>query len=168
MKSLFYFCFIVISSMSLAQEFNNTVIDSASGKPMLVGNCTLEAFTDTSFNWWWNSNYNMYDVDLNSVDSFSDKLSDIDITIVMGTWCSDSRREVPRFIKILEEASYDLEKLKIISVNRDKQCKDIDIKNLKIELVPTMIFYQNGEELGRIVESPQQTLETDILKIVTG
>jgi hypothetical protein len=33
-------------------------------------------------------------------------------------------------------------------------------------LVPTIIFYENGKELGRIVESPEKTLETDILKIL--
>jgi len=168
MKSLFSFFLLLIGSITSAQDFNTTVVDSESGKPMLVGNCTLEAFKDTSFSWWWNSGYNIYDVDLNSVDSFAEELFDVDITVVMGTWCSDSRREVPRLVKILEEAGYDLQKLKIISVDRDKQCNEVNIKDLKIELVPTVIFYENGKELGRIVESPQQSLETDILKIIEG
>ncbi len=160
------FTFFVLCSISFAQEFNTTVVDSKSGKPMLVGNCTIKAFKDSSFSWWWDSSYKLYDVDKNTVNKFADKLSDVDITIVMGTWCSDSRREVPHFIKILKEANYDTNKLKIICVDRDKLAGEIDINDLKIELVPTLIFYRNKKEIGRIVESPDKTLESDILKIL--
>ena len=38
--------------------------------------------------------------------------------------------------------------------------------DLDIELVPTFIFYRNGEELGRIVETPEDTLEKDLAEIV--
>ncbi|MEM1407485.1 MAG: hypothetical protein AAGG59_11970, partial [Bacteroidota bacterium] len=37
-----------------------------------------------------------------------------------------------------------------------------------IHRVPTFIFHKNGEEIGRIVESPKESLEVDMLKIVTG
>ena len=36
-----------------------------------------------------------------------------------------------------------------------------------VEAVATIIFKRNGVELGRIVESPEITLEEDILRIVT-
>lgn len=159
---------LVFCSVSLAQEFNKTVVDSESGKPMLVGNCNLEAFKDTSFSWWWNSSYKLYDVDTATVNEFADKLSNLDITIVMGTWCSDSRTEVPHFIKILNEADYNTDKLKIICVDRDKKENDVDIGDLQIELVPTMIFYKDGKEIGRIVETPYDSLEKDMLKILKG
>ncbi len=47
------------------------------------------------------------------------------------------------------------------------QTKDkLDITNLKIERVPTIIFYRNGVELGRITETPVQSLEKDMEVIV--
>jgi thiol-disulfide isomerase/thioredoxin len=159
---------LVFCSVSLAQEFNKTVVDSESGKPMLVGNCNLEAFKDTTFSWWWNSSYKLYDVDTATVNEFADEFSNLDITIVMGTWCSDSRTEVPHFIKILDEADYNTDRLKIIGVDRDKKENDVDIGDLQIELVPTMIFYKDGKEIGRIVETPYDSLEKDMLKILKG
>ena len=43
---------------------------------------------------------------------------------------------------------------------------EVDIEDLNIELVPTFIIYKKGEEIGRIVETPYDTLEEDIWKIV--
>ena len=85
-----------------AQQFNTITIDEKTDKPMLIGYTTLEAFNDTSFSWWWNSAYNMYEVDSVDVEELKVNLEDVDIRIVMGTWCSDSRTEVPHFYKILD------------------------------------------------------------------
>jgi len=167
MRNLFLLI-IFLCPLITAQEFNSTVIDSESGKPMLTGYCNLDAFKDTSFSWWWNSSYNLYDVDINIVDEFAEELSDVDIKIILGTWCSDSRREVPHLIKILEETGYPVDHIIMIAVNRDRVCNGIETNKLNIELVPTFIFYRNGKEIGRIVESPAESLEFDIQKILHG
>jgi hypothetical protein len=52
---------------------------------------------------WYYEEFNSYEPDielLNNLES-SGGLAGVDITIVMGTWCSDSRREVPRFTSFL-------------------------------------------------------------------
>ena len=41
--------------------------------------------------------------------------------------------------------------------------KDLDIFN-----IPTYIFKKNGKEINRIVEFPVETLEKDVLKILSG
>ena len=86
----------------------------------------------------------------------------------MGTWCSDSRREVPRFYKIMDSTGYDSNKINLIMVGR--QLKDITgaVAKYNVELVPTIIFYENGAEKGRIVEAPKETLEKDIVSILKG
>jgi thiol-disulfide isomerase/thioredoxin len=149
-----------------AQDTNKVVIDESSEKPMLIGNTTREAFEDSSFAWWYDSGYEFYEPDTALIDSFQDKLLETDITAVIGTWCSDSRRELPSFLKILDYAGYPDEMLKLISVDRDKQAEDIDVSELNIELVPTFIFYLDGEEIGRIEESPVETLEEDMKNIL--
>jgi hypothetical protein len=40
------------------------------------------------------------------------------------------------------------------------------VKALKIERIPTFIFYRNGREIGRIVENPKTEMLEDILAIV--
>lgn len=153
---------LLFSFIGFAQTVNQQVIDQKSGKAMLVGICDRDAFQDTSFAWWFNSEYENYDIDKEALTNVKMDTEFHSITIVMGTWCSDSRREVPRFYKILDFLKFPSEKVKLILVDRKKEAPDVDISYLKIELVPTMIFYNDGLEIGRIIESPKETLEKDI------
>ena len=38
-------------------------------------------------------------------------LKDVSVLCFMGTWCGDSRRETPRFYKIMEAANFDLKRI---------------------------------------------------------
>jgi thiol-disulfide isomerase/thioredoxin len=176
------FAILLISGFLFAQDENlkapidstgskqaaqiNKIIKSESGNPMLIGDCTREAFNDTSFSGWWMSEYDLYNVDSTSLKEIESALKYVNIKIVMGTWCSDSRREVPRFFKILDAVNYPSGKVGIICVDENKNTGDDELSELKIELVPTIIFSQNGNELGRIVEAPEDTLEKDMIKIL--
>ncbi len=165
--------FLIITGVLLcpnlyAQEFDTITTDDETDKPMLIGYTTLEAFNDTSFSWWWNSAYNMYEVDSTAAEELKVKLEDVDIKIVMGTWCSDSRTEVPHFYKILDEINYPKEKVTLINVNRDKQGLENEVEGLDINFVPTFMLYRAGEEIGRIIEMPYETLEKDMLELVSA
>ena len=142
--------------------------DALSGNPMLLGYVNRAAFKDTSFSWWFNSMYDIYNVDTTTADKIAGKIKDVNIEIVMGTWCSDSRREVPRLFKILDYINYPSDNVKILTVGRDKEGMGDQTKGLNIELVPTIIFYKDGKEIGRIIESPKVSLEKDMLKILNG
>ena len=53
-------------------------------------------------------------------------------------------------------------------VSEDKDTPEGLEEGMDIQYVPTIILFKNGEELGRIVESPVETLEKDLLKIAKG
>ncbi len=110
--------------------------------------------------------YEMYQVDVETAEQLKDNWDNVEITLVMGTWCSDSRREVPRFYKILDEIGYPFEIINLIGVNRDKAGLADEVDGMEIHFIPTIIFYGNGNELGRIVEMPYESLEKDMLEIV--
>jgi thiol-disulfide isomerase/thioredoxin len=158
---LFLFSFSV-----MAQEINKISIDSKSGKPMLIGPCDRNAFADTNFAWWFNSGYKFYNPDTSSISNLKKIETDYEITIVMGTWCSDSRREVPRFYKITDALNLSNENIKLLNVDRKKAGDSVNVDSLDIKSVPTFIIYSNGKEIGRIVETPEETLEKDLAKIL--
>ncbi len=160
----------LLSSVSFiaAQDSNKVVQDIETGKPMLIGPCSREAFSDTSFAWWFKSEYEQYKPDSVTVREIEYNYDGTKTTIVMGTWCSDSHEQVPRFFKVMDEAGYPPDHVKIICVNREKKDSSGVVDSLNIELVPTFIFYKEGKELGRIVETPKQNIEEDIYEILTG
>lgn len=111
-------------------------------------------------------NYAAANIDQQSVDMIKLLHTDVDIIVVLGTWCSDSKREVPRFLKIIELAEIPSSRLKFYGVDRTKKSSDGLTEQYHIELVPTFIFLKQGDEVGRIVESPRTTLEADMLAIL--
>lgn len=92
---------------------------------------------------------------------------DLSIQIVLGTWCPDSRREVPRFMKIIDLIGFPSAKITFIGVDNSKQAPLGDYDKLEIERVPTFIFLRNKVEAGRIIENPVTSLEQDMLNILT-
>jgi len=99
------------------------------------------------------------------IDELSEIVSSkkIDILVVFGTWCSDSRREIPRFYKIIDNIGVNESDIKLVAVDRKKTAKGDLLGTIVIEKVPTFFFYENGKEIGRIIEVPTLTLEEDIL-----
>jgi thiol-disulfide isomerase/thioredoxin len=89
-----------------------------------------------------------------------------EVLVFFGGWCSDSKREVPHFLKIADRAGFPPGAMKFYSLDRSKKSPDGLTEQFGITLVPTFIFLRNGGEVGRIVESPRSTLEQDILEIL--
>lgn len=92
----------------------------------------------------------------------------VEIVMLFGTWCGDSRSEVPKFLNVLDAASNRNFSLRMYAVDRSKKdCDGLSEKH-QITRVPTMVFLRDGKELGRIVEYPKTAVEEDFLGIVAG
>ncbi len=171
MNRLFIFIMaLLVSQISLSQSVNQLTKD-ARGRDLLLGEITKEGFTSNSFNSWFSKNYEAYEPDAAIIQKLKKKLKKHSITIFMGTWCGDSKREVPKFFKLLEAANFPEEKLRVIGVNNArahyKKAPNGEEKGLNIHRVPTFIVYnKRGKEIGRIVEHAVESLEADLLKIV--
>jgi thiol-disulfide isomerase/thioredoxin len=86
----------------------------------------------------------------------------------MGTWCPDSRREVPRFMRVLTVIGFPADKAELIGVDNSKIAPVENYASLDIKRVPTFIVYKNNIEVGRIIENPATSLEQDMVNILTG
>ena len=140
--------------------------DEKNGEPLILGYCPARAMNDSVFFNTWTTEYNNYQPDYETLDSLEGKLEDITIKIVFRSTCSDSREQLPRLFKILNELNYNINTITLIGVNREKQGLSNETEGLELELVPTIIFYKNGNEIGRIVETPVESLEKDLLKVL--
>jgi len=86
--------------------------------------------------------------------------------VFLGTWCGDSRREVPRFLRILDDAGVEHSHVRLYNLDRSKTSGDGLTERWAIERVPTFIVLRHGREVGRIVERPRSTLEGDVLSLL--
>lgn len=164
------FSILFCSQIALSQSINSIVTDEKGDKKML-GIINKQGLQQTPFNTWFEPNYDNYLVNKKVVSKLKDSLSQYTIKVFLGTWCGDSKKEVPQFYSILDAAKFPKNRLEVIAVDKSqeayKQAPNHEEKGLNIHRVPTFIFYRNGEEVNRIVEHPVETLERDMLHIVT-
>jgi len=117
---------------------------------------------------WFLKGYDDYMIKSDVVNILTDIPKDnLSIKIVMGTWCPDSRREVPRFMRVLDIWQFPADRITFIGVDNAKLSPVGEYEGLGIERVPTFIFYKNNIEAGRIIENPVTSLEQDMVNILT-
>ncbi len=153
-------------SLGTNEKINDTV--PYENSVMLLGKANRKGFQMEAFKDWFNTGYDDYSVDSEIVEKLKPLLKDVTITVFMGTWCEDSQRETPHFYKILDKANFDESKLTLITVSEEKTTPQGFEEGKAITNVPTIIFYKNDKELGRIVEYPIESLEKDMLAILSG
>lgn len=134
----------------------------------LLGYLNPILLTRPPYSEWFLKGYEEYQPIPDVIEKLgSVKNDDLSIVTVLGIWCPDSRREVPRFMKIIDLMKFPGEKMTFIGVDNEKVSPLGDYDKLGIERVPTFIVYKNKIELGRIIENPIASLEQDLLDIIT-
>lgn len=147
---------------------NKTIYNERVKKDILIGECNRKAFNKSPFNEWFKPEYEAYKPDSSIIQKLktSGNINHTEILVVFGTWCGDSRRELPRFYKMIEKLSFPDSKITLIAVDLKKESGDESLKNINFTRIPTFIFYKDRKEIGRIVESTDKSLEEDLLDII--
>ena len=167
MKNILILLFLAFGSQLFAQELNKVIVDPKLEKDVLVGSCDREGLKSEIFSEYFNEGYSNYVPDENIIKQLKKKKKGHEIVVVMATWCGDSKEQVPKFYKILDAIGFKDSNIKLIAVDGMKTGGETDISSLNIERVPTFIFYKDGREIGKIVESPTSSLEKDMLLILS-
>lgn len=178
MKNIFMVaavCFAVFScnraALPSVTPYNNAQIQNEQRNTILAGHCSLNMLQTDPYKEWFYKSYSDYTIDTLITNQISPYLKNKVIEIFLGSWCGDSKREVPRMMKILKAASFDTVRVKLIFVDNStktyKQSPQHEEYGKNIHHVPTFIIYENKKELGRIVENPVVSLEKDLLGIIT-
>lgn len=92
-----------------------------------------------------------------------------EVVVYLGTWCSDSRRELTRFWRAAELAGGDLGfPIRYIGVDRNKAEPHSLLEGVDLRYVPTFLVLADGVEVGRIVESSPNGIEADLANLLDG
>lgn len=135
---------------------------------IILGEFQPAELKQAPYNTWFNPIYEYTSLDSKRVAYLGKMLKSQKIEILgfIGTWCGDTKRELPGLLKILEQAKFDEKKLTLTGVNYSYQAPDGSNKKWNIRSVPTFILLKDGKEIGRFVESPRQSLLEDFIKIL--
>ncbi|MDR2010802.1 MAG: hypothetical protein LBQ22_10005 [Bacteroidales bacterium] len=164
MKATLFLFFVCITGLISAQV-NRIVFDENKGQDVLYGECDRNGFVMPEFAEWFDEEYNSYNVnDEVFIPGYDVKFDSI--YVFLGTWCSDSHREVPRFVKIMDHPYFAGINVKYFCLDGDKTTDIINTEDFYLQFVPTFIFYYRGEELCRIIEEPRESLEEDIMDLL--
>ncbi len=160
---------LIWAPVAFGQAVNQRVM-AADGRTDLLGVLTEDGLRSPPFSEWYDAGVTRYQPDEQILGQL--QLGDYQLTVFMGTWCGDSRREVPRLMRTLRELGFPSSQLTIIGVNRTpeqfKQSPGGEEAGRNIHRVPTIIVQRDGVEVGRIVESPVASIEADLHAIAAG
>ena len=130
--------------------------------PVLLGRLQWEDLAGLS---GWSEVYDGYAPNPEALDRLSSAAGSYRIVVVLGTWCSDSEREVPRLARVLDDVGNPGLELVLTGVDRSKRVADPEIIGLlpdgpAVERVPTIIVLDElGREMGRVVETAERPIE---------
>ena len=172
MKTNITFLFItLVFTLQLNAQTLNKEMAIEGETPYLLGKIDKNGLEGKNYTSWFTQNFDDYHPNQSIITEISEKLKTYSIKLFMGTWCGDSKKEVPRVYKVLEACNFPMEQLTVIAVSRKpnmyKQSPQHEEAGLNIHRVPTIIFYKDNREINRIVEHPITSFEEDISNIIT-
>ena len=162
---ILFFTIIFLNCETKGENENINIKISSKGEKMVVGKISYKKLVDFSKKW---KNSDQTNINLKIDSKLRGLLLNIKIKIFIGTWCEDSIREIPHLFNILNSINYNIESVEIICVDENKNTPEGYEKDFEIIKVPTIIFFKKNEEINRIVEFPVETLQKDIIKILSN
>jgi len=143
---------------------------SSSAQDNITGKTSKDEILKSAHSSWFTDGYRSYNPKPKTIEELKHifEKNEFQVNVYFGTWCSDSQREVPKLIKLLEKSQFNLKNLNLVGVDRDKVIPDISEEKqeeLNVFNVPTIIVYEDGKEINRFVEYARESLERDLLKI---
>jgi thiol-disulfide isomerase/thioredoxin len=159
----------VITKESAIRDVAPPVTNFSDQTTWILGYFNLSQLTRDPHASWYIKGFDEYFPVTDAINKLLEISKDsVSIKIVLGTWCPDSRREVPRFMRVLDIWQFPVDKVTFIGVDDAKRSPVGEYVSLNIQLVPTFIIYKNNVETGRIIENPTTSLEQDMVNILTG
>ena len=148
--SVFVLCFI--GSNVYAQTPYEIKLDSETGSKIYKGNINKYTLLNDSSFTWYKQSQEAYTPELSLIKDLEKYGQTVHFIVFGGTWCDDSQYIMPRFFELMEKSGVADSTITLFGVDRKKQTTSNLSEAMNITRVPTILLFQNGKEIGRIVE----------------
>ena len=149
---------LVVLSLAIA------TVPARSAEEVLLGKVRPSALPSITES--WGRDYDAYEPSAEDLRTLATLEGKADLDVYFGSWCGDSKRELPHLVKILDRASLQGLRVRYFGLDRTKTKPARLARRGSIERVPTIVLSVAGQEIGRIVETPQTSLEHDLALLV--
>jgi thiol-disulfide isomerase/thioredoxin len=151
-------CFFTFASTISAQDLRSGKDDP------LIGPISIEQLFDIEG--WFGADFMSYTPDRSYTSLLKEYLEGVTIKCFLGTWCDDAKLQVPRMLKVLQQAGVDPAQFEMYGLDEDKDSPGDVEDAYNIQKIPTFVLMYKGEEIGRIVEEPIGSLEKDLVGLI--
>ncbi|MBN2668742.1 MAG: hypothetical protein JXR60_05885 [Bacteroidales bacterium] len=168
MKSrLLILLLFIVTCYSVVAQTAKEVQDTVHHQTILLGAISDIELSQGDYADWFIPEKDNYELNQDLVSRLNSILSEGEykIKIFLATWCSDSREQVPRFFK-LYVALANAPEYEMYALDAKKHMPDFDTNPYAIDRVPIFIIYKDDTEVGRIIETPKDSFEQDLLTIL--
>ncbi|MBU3663577.1 MAG: hypothetical protein FGM41_10325 [Bacteroidetes bacterium] len=145
----------------------NYSVSTVNEKLVLDGRLNREQLNVLVKENWLTINYKSYKPDsLTYKKLVQTDLDSLSFLIFAGSWCSDTKLELPRFLKVIDTLNLGKNPLEMYFLDINKKSKFVNPTVYNISLVPTFLILRAGKEIGRIEETPKESIEKDVVQIL--
>jgi thiol-disulfide isomerase/thioredoxin len=152
--SLLFISFLLFSTTSILAQ-----------NDYLSGSVTESQIRELKIFDLYTKRYEPNEIIIKKLNSVQDSIL---IDVFMGTWCHDSKREIPALFKIMETLDNPLISASYTALEYKRRGPKEIIEENNITRTPTFIIYKNGKEVGRIIEEAKESIESDLYNIIIG
>jgi hypothetical protein len=103
---------------------------------------------------------------LDSIRAILQNENQLKVDVYGGNWCSDTRYGLGGLTHVLDDLGLKKGDFRYIRVNKDKKIIDFKADGIEISRVPLVIFHNGSKEIGRIIESPMESWEKNLLQLL--
>ncbi len=164
MRFLFYslLIFFALNMFAFSQDENSQHNEKA-----IITGLYLWNDWEKETNWELPKDYEINKDSLNILKNLISK-NNIKFLIFAGSWCGDSKSELPKIILIFQKIGLQNSNYQLYGVDREKLEPTLHSAEFNIEKVPTLVVLENDKEIGRIVEYPKQNWIDDLIQIIVN
>lgn len=170
--ALFFLILLFIQCNSVTTPRYNTkpmeveTLIGEEGETVILGAMNRANLNTEEFLSWFQLEYNRLEIPTGWVEAHAPLVKNLSFKLFLGTWCGDTQRELGGIFKILDALGVEERQMEMYGLSEFKDSplgyeKEYDILN-----IPTLIFFEDGRELNRIVEFPVESLLEDFSKIL--